>query len=113
MQSFNTTYNMIPYCTRNLHKTGDQHVGEVLRRGAEDDQLVAGLPTPFGMLMLDPATAFTWAVGMDPRGRRMDVPLAVPSTAALVGLSLAMQPLAPTAAAPFGFGSATGLVVVR
>ena len=77
------------------------------------DQLVAGLPTPLGMLMLDPATAFTWAVGMDPRGRRMDAPLAVPSTATLVGLSLAMQPLAPTAAAPFGFGSATGLVVVR
>jgi hypothetical protein len=50
---------------------------------------------------------------MDPRGRRMDAPLAVPSTATLVGLSLAMQPLAPTAAAPFGFGSATGLVVVR
>lgn len=75
------------------------------------DGVTSGLPTAYGMLLLDPAVAFTWAVGTAPRGRRMDVLLPIPNAPALIGLSAAMQPLAPTASLAVGFGNATAFVI--
>lgn len=75
------------------------------------DGITSGLPTVYGLLLLDPAVAFTLAVGTSPRGRRLDVLLSIPNAPVLIGLSAAMQPLAPTASLAVGFGSATAFVI--
>jgi dienelactone hydrolase len=75
------------------------------------DGLTTGLPTVYGTLLLDPAVAFAWAIGSASRGRRMDAVLAVPNAPSLIGLSMAMQPLAPTSSAAIRFGDATAFVV--
>ena len=75
------------------------------------DALTTGLPTVYGTLLLDPAVAFAWAIGSASRGRRMDAVLAVPNAPSLIGLSMAMQPLAPTSSAAIRFGDATAFVV--
>jgi hypothetical protein len=41
----------------------------------------------------------------------MDAVLAVPNAPSLIGLSMAMQPLAPTSSAAIRFGDATAFVV--
>lgn len=75
------------------------------------DALTSGVPTALGTLLLDPATTFTWVVGFTQRERRLDVLLAVPNSANLIGLPVAMQPLAPTANAGASFGAAIAFTV--
>ncbi|MCU0865365.1 MAG: hypothetical protein MUC36_16400 [Planctomycetes bacterium] len=73
---------------------------------------VGPLPTPFGVLRLDPSLAFLLQVGVVGNERRLDTTIAVPADPALVGAPLALQALGPTIAAPLQFGGFLGVVVL-
>lgn len=75
------------------------------------DVVTPGLPTAIGTLLLDPATAFTWAIGATVRDQRVDVDLVVPNNPVLIGMPIAMQPAAPSALSAMQFGSAAAFAV--
>ncbi len=68
--------------------------------------LVPGVPTPFGLLAVDPATAFPVATGVSDATNRADLAIDVPADPSLVGLPVALQGMASAASAPFLFGNA-------
>lgn len=72
----------------------------------------APLPTPFGDLLLDPASAFVLAADVVGAGRRLDVAIALPPAPTLVGLPLGLQALGPTRTQSLWLGNAVGLAVV-
>lgn len=70
-----------------------------------------GTPTPVGLLLLDPASVYTWHSGVAGRERRIDGLLSVPNNPVLVGARIALQGIGPATAAPTQLGSAIELVV--
>ncbi|MBX3464158.1 MAG: alpha/beta hydrolase [Planctomycetes bacterium] len=64
------------------------------------------LPTPFGGLRLDPATAFVLGSGLVGAERRLAVPIALPPDPALAGIDIALQAFGWTRAQELLLGSA-------
>ena len=71
----------------------------------------AGLPTPFGTLLLDPASVSLLSVGMASAGSRVDTMFEVPADPELIGFSLAFQALGDMLLSPVAFGSAISVEV--
>jgi hypothetical protein len=71
----------------------------------------AGLDTPFGRLLLDPAQLQVHASGIVPRSGRLDASLAVPSNPALVGTTITMQAIGATPTSPLRLGAAATFTV--
>lgn len=65
------------------------------------------ISTPFGTLLIDPASLFPFAVAQANTFDRVDVVIDLPPDAALVGLAVAFQGIGAGAANPFVLGNAT------
>jgi hypothetical protein len=71
----------------------------------------AGVDTPLGRLLLDPAGVVPFASGFVPRTCRFDAWLTVPASPALVGTSIAMQAVGATPSLPLRLGAAATFTV--
>ncbi|MEO6596520.1 MAG: hypothetical protein ABIP94_17350 [Planctomycetota bacterium] len=79
--------------------------------GAAFAPLVAPLPTPLGLLRLDPVTAFVLQAAVVGPERRADVTIVVPNDPTLVGAVVSLQALGPTTTQPLSLGGAIALAV--
>jgi hypothetical protein len=70
-----------------------------------------GLSTPFGTLLLDPASTSLLSVGIASAGSRVDTMLQVPADPDLIGFSVSFQALGDLVTSPVAFGSAITLEV--
>ncbi len=71
-----------------------------------------GVFTSIGLLMLDPATAFTLAIGYtEPNTGRIDALIELPNMTALIGLPVALQAVGVASNNPLLLGSAIMLTV--
>lgn len=69
------------------------------------------IPTPIGILLLEPATMFLAFDGVASSEQRFDADLAVPADPSLVGVSLPLQALGATAAEPVRLGNRVTLEI--
>ncbi len=67
--------------------------------------------TSLGILLLDPASTFTWTSGFTVREGRLDVWLTVPNNVSLVGYKVALQALGNTPSNQIQLGSAAEFIV--
>lgn len=74
--------------------------------------LVAPVPTPFGDLRLDPASAWLFAGGLVDTSRRLDASITVPNAPALLGAVVALQAFGPARNVPLQLGGALATAVV-
>lgn len=86
----------------------EQGLGGILAGPA----VTAGMPTSLGMLMLDPASAFTWVSGVAERQRRIDAWLNVPNDVGLIGVSVAFQSIGASTSSTLQLGSAAEFVIM-
>lgn len=68
--------------------------------------LIPGVQTIFGLLRLDPGTAFPAAIGISDAEGRADMPLDVPPDPTLIGLAVALQGSGAGLGSQFVLGSA-------
>jgi Platelet-activating factor acetylhydrolase, isoform II len=73
--------------------------------------LTAPLPTPFGELRLEPASAYVFAGGVVDTSRRLDATIVVPNDPALVGAVVSLQAFGPARGAALLLGGAVAAVV--
>jgi hypothetical protein len=70
------------------------------------------LPTPIGLLTLDPASVFVAWSGLAGAERRFDAALTLPADPRLIGVAVPVQALGAVRSAPVWLGNATTLRVV-
>jgi len=69
--------------------------------------LIPGLLTPYGILSIDPTTAFPAAIGFSDQEGRADLPMNLPADPSLVGLVVAFQGSGAGLGSQFVLGSST------
>ena len=74
---------------------------------------VAGLPTPLGVLYLDPGSMFLVGLGVSADLQRIDIELPVPNNTSLIGVQLPLQGLGTVTTDPLLLGSHLVLTVVQ
>lgn len=79
--------------------------------GAAGGPLQGPLPTPFGDLRLDPASAYVFVGGVVDSSRRLDASITVPNDPSLVGAVVALQAFGPARNASLLLGGAIALGV--
>jgi hypothetical protein len=104
-----------------LWAAGSLRVGHAARVSVATEEGICGViasstagfavPTPIGVLQLDPANAYPWIAGLADRNRRFDGVMAVPHVASLVGTTIALQAIGTTITGEMRLGGATTLLV--
>jgi pimeloyl-ACP methyl ester carboxylesterase len=107
--------------TPQLWLAGDLQIGAQTRVSIAGEPGIAGLaaaktvvpsiPTPYGLLHLDPVTAFVAAVGITGPSLRTDILIGIPNDPLLIGLEVALQGLSVTTIDPLLLGSAQQVYV--